>query len=135
MWVMSNILVVDDDPRTRDPLCRHLEGAGYKIACAANGWEALLALDHDSADLIVVDVMMPGMDGSTFLKIIRNDVRYMRIPVIIVSAFDLSEVARKFGTFDIGYFISKGDMGFYDKLLEMAREILATTERKWSSRK
>jgi DNA-binding response OmpR family regulator len=132
---MPRILVVDDDPSTRDPLCKHLDDAGYEIVCASNGWEGLLALDQESADLIILDVMMPGMDGSTFLKIIRNDLRHMRIPVIIVSAFDLSEVARKFGTFDIGYFISKGDMAFYDKLLETAREILATKEGKLNSRK
>ena len=64
---MPSILLVDDDPNFTELLSRFLQEQGYNLYTAANGWEALLVLDQQAIDLILLDVMMPGMDGITFL--------------------------------------------------------------------
>ena len=85
---MATILVVDDGPDARELLAKTVSKAGHHPVCAANGWEGLLALDDRRVDLILLDLMMPGMDGRTFLRILRNDQRYGHLPVILVTALD-----------------------------------------------
>jgi hypothetical protein len=70
--VLARILVVEDEVDTRMVLGKFLSVAGHEVIPAANGWEALLVLDTTSVDLILLDVMMPGMDGVTFLQILRQ---------------------------------------------------------------
>ena len=83
---MANILLVEDEPDTLDVLARLVQKGGHHPVTARNGWEALLALDANSIDLVVLDLMMPGMDGGTFLRILRNDRRRKDLPVILVTA-------------------------------------------------
>src|SRR6266566_5058552 len=60
---MATILVVDDDRDTCEVVSRYLEKSGHHAVSAENGWEALLRLDAHTVNLILLDVMMPGMDG------------------------------------------------------------------------
>jgi CheY-like chemotaxis protein len=82
---MASLLVVEDDADNAEVLERTLAKDGHSVALAANGWEALIALDERSVDAVVLDLMMPGMDGRTFLKILRQDARHADIPVIVVT--------------------------------------------------
>ena len=77
---MRNILVVDDDLHIGDLLQEALEGEGYRVARAYSGTEALLALDRTRPDLILLDLMLPGLSGEEVLP------RLAGIPVIVVSA-------------------------------------------------
>ena len=87
---MARILIVDDESDFRMMLGKVLSMEGHQVLFAANGWEALLVLDADGVDLCIVDVMMPGMDGPTLLKILRNASKHQALPVIwIVLASDL----------------------------------------------
>src|SRR5687768_1232371 len=120
---MPRLLVVDDDPDSRDAICKFLEQAGYQTICASNGWEGLLALDHGPVDVIIVDMFMPGMDGLTFLKIIANDNRRANIPVIVISAFD------PFGDLNLQRivahaFVPKATANFYERLVELVGGVL-----------
>jgi CheY-like chemotaxis protein len=83
---VANVLVVDDTPDCREPLVRFLKLAGYGTAAAANGMEALDYLKHHAADVVLLDLMMPEMDGVEFLRIIRGDSIWRNLPVIIVTA-------------------------------------------------
>src|SRR6476646_10207104 len=83
---MANILVIDDDRDCREVLSKALKRFGHEPIEAANGWEGLIALDEHSVDLVLLDLMMPGMDGATFLRILRNDKRRGGMPVIVLSA-------------------------------------------------
>ena len=84
---MAKILLIDDDPDCRELLSKALRRFGHEPISAANGWEGLIALDeHDPIDLVVLDLMMPGMDGGTFLRILRNDKRRGGMPVVVLSA-------------------------------------------------
>ena len=84
---MFRILVVDDDKNTRLFLRAVLEGAGYTVSEACNGEDALSVMDTAHVDLVVLDVMMPKMDGYEFTRILRasND----NLPILMVSAKQL----------------------------------------------
>lgn len=83
---MATILVVEDERDSRELLARTVRKGGHTAVVAANGWEALLALDEAPVDMVLLDLMMPGMDGATFLGILRNDQRRRSVPVVLVTA-------------------------------------------------
>jgi CheY-like chemotaxis protein len=86
----AQVLVVDDDPKTRDMLRRTLQKAGWTVAEAANGCEAIDALEHAKPALVLLDLMMPGMDGFEVLERLHGDETWRDVPVIIVTAKDLT---------------------------------------------
>ncbi len=81
---MFNILVAEDDGGTRRLMRAVLEGGGYRVITAENGVEALELLAHEHVDLIVLDVMMPLMDGYEFTKILRQGGD--ETPILMVTA-------------------------------------------------
>jgi two-component system OmpR family response regulator len=83
---MTTILVVDDEPGVRDLLRDALEIAGYQTEMASNGAEALDVLRRHSADLCIVDINMPTMDGFEFLAKLRE--HDTKTPVLMLSARD-----------------------------------------------
>ncbi|HBA67826.1 MAG TPA: DNA-binding response regulator [Lachnospiraceae bacterium] len=78
--MMKNILVIDDDVSIGNMLEEILAKEGYQVLRAYSGTEALLVLEHKKPDLILLDLMLPGLDGKSLLPAIKE------IPVIIVSA-------------------------------------------------
>lgn len=84
---MFHILVVDDDKNTRLLFKAVLEGAGYTVTTATDGVSALEALDKSHIDLVVLDIMMPNMDGYEFTKTIRESDD--NLPILMVSAKQL----------------------------------------------
>ena len=80
---MQNILVCDDDKQIVEAISIYLTGEGYNVLKAYDGFEALKIMEKESLDLLILDVMMPGLDGiRTTLKIRENS----SIPIIILSA-------------------------------------------------
>lgn len=84
---MFRILVAEDDRHTRRLLQAVLEAAGYQVVTAENGEEALALLDREYVDLVVLDVMMPKMDGYEFTKTLRETNN--NLPILMVSAKQL----------------------------------------------
>lgn len=84
---MIHILLVDDDKNTRRLMRAILEGEGYTVYSATNGEEALVVLDVEHIDLVVLDIMMPKMDGYEFTKTLRNVEN--DLPILMVSAKQL----------------------------------------------
>ena len=84
---MFHILVVDDDKNTRLLFKAVLEAENYTVLTAANGEEALAAMDTEHVDLVVLDVMMPKMDGYAFTKVLRENDN--NLPILMVSAKQL----------------------------------------------
>jgi signal transduction histidine kinase len=85
---MSIILIVDDEPTARETLVAMLEGEAYQLELAASGAQALQILDKLSADLILLDVMMPGMDGFEVCRRIRSNPKLAEVPIILLTALD-----------------------------------------------
>jgi len=91
----ARILVVDDIEDNRAVLQRRLERQGYAVECAASGGRALEMLAAAPFDLVLLDVMMPELDGFAVLERIKGDARTRDVPVIMISALDdLASVVR-----------------------------------------
>jgi CheY-like chemotaxis protein len=86
----SRILVVDDSPDARQLLQDLLADTAAEVRTAANGQDALRTLREFEPDLVLLDLLMPVMDGLTFLEVFRGTPRFQHVPVIVVSARDLS---------------------------------------------
>src|SRR5581483_5268292 len=84
------ILVVEDDPASRAVLRQVLEKQGHRVVEAGNGREALAHLGGDGPGLILLDLMMPEMDGFQFLEELRQRGDDRRFPVVVVTAMDLA---------------------------------------------
>lgn len=82
----ANILLVDDDRQTRLKLSRNLEAQGHTVSAVDGGRAALETLATQSFDLILLDLLMPEMDGFEVLRTLKASARLGNIPVIVVSA-------------------------------------------------
>jgi CheY-like chemotaxis protein len=85
------VLVIDDDASMREIVERTLRGNGYQVASAANGNEGLLAVEAHSPGLIVLDLMMPEMDGFEFLRRLKENPRHFHLPVVVSTAKELTD--------------------------------------------
>jgi putative two-component system response regulator len=80
------VLVVDDNDYNRDMLARRMTRLGYQVSVASDGLQALEALENNSFDLVLLDVMMPGLDGVGVLRRMKAKPQWQDIPVIMISA-------------------------------------------------
>ena len=124
---MAAVLVVDDDADHCELLSKALLRRGHHVACALNGWEALLVLDSSHIDLIILDLMMPGMDGATFLGIMRNDKRRKHIPVIAVTALAEGPLATRVRALDVKRVFRKADYEL-SELVDTVQQHLCPTD-------
>ncbi len=84
----GKILIADDDTASRNLLRRRLECEGHEVVEARDGLEVLASLKESACDLVLLDVMMPGMDGFQTLAAIKQEATLREVPVIMVSALD-----------------------------------------------
>lgn len=83
---MAKILIVDDEKQLREMLTMRLEASGYEVITAADGEEGLKKTNKENPDLILLDIMMPGMDGLVVLSRLKNNLETSFIPVIMLTA-------------------------------------------------
>ncbi len=85
---VRRVLVVDDDPQMARLIARMLETSGrdYEVACAGNGIEGLCEMRAQRPDLLLLDLVMPGMDGHAMLAELRADPQLRDTPVVIITA-------------------------------------------------
>lgn len=93
----AKILVVDDETKLREFISRNLSARGYKIVAASNGLEAMGCFQQEPLDLIIMDIMMPHMDGFEACRRIRQE---STVPIIILTA--LGEESDKVKALDMG---------------------------------
>jgi DNA-binding response OmpR family regulator len=82
----KKILVVDDEPSILETIKYHLELNDYDVLSAGDGMEALKLARNESPDLILLDLMLPRMDGYKVCKMLKMDKRYKTIPVVMLTA-------------------------------------------------
>ncbi len=87
----ASILVVDDNPDNREVLMRRLDREGHHATPAAGGHEALSMLERDTYDLVLLDLLMPDLNGFQVLSRMKRDARFRDIPVIMISALSESD--------------------------------------------
>jgi C4-dicarboxylate-specific signal transduction histidine kinase len=80
------VLIVDDDTASRNTAAAQLAPAGYRVLFASSGEEALAAVEEEPPDIVLLDVMMPGMDGLDVCRRLRERLRGSYIPIILVTA-------------------------------------------------
>src|SRR3954447_19448390 len=90
---MATILVVDDEPDIRALIQLNLELDGHRVVVAANGSEALAQVAKEVPDLMLLDLMMPEVDGWQVLESIKaaTDIDVNRIPVLMLTAYDTAD--------------------------------------------
>jgi DNA-binding response OmpR family regulator len=81
----ASILVVDDEPTVLDVVCRYLEREGYTVSTADTGRKALAAIERESPDLVVLDLMLPEMSGEVVCRRVRES---STVPIIMLTARD-----------------------------------------------
>ncbi|MFE2052824.1 SpoIIE family protein phosphatase [Streptomyces sp. NPDC059459] len=84
--VSARVLIADDNADMREYLTRLLDGAGYQVDTVDDGLAALEAVRTDAPDLVISDVMMPGLDGLGLVAALRTDPRTVSVPVVLLSA-------------------------------------------------
>ena len=127
---VSRVLVVDDDPDALDLAVAMIEGAGFEIDTAKSGREALDAIARNRPDAIILDLMLPEMDGFEVVHRMSLNADWRTIPVILLTARDLSHEERR--ALDIGAarIIQKGSFSRDELLAELglALGIAGSTE-------
>ncbi len=120
---MALILIVDDEVETLKPLMRLLQAQGYSVAGASNAFEALSATQHSNPDLILLDVMIPPMDGLTFLMRLREEPQGRAIPVIVVSGLSDSHTVNRAKDLGVREHLVKSQFTTQDLLDAVKRNI------------
>jgi DNA-binding response OmpR family regulator len=85
------VLVVDDDKMVLSSIAHFLRGGGIEVVTAENGVEAISVTQDSKIDLIISDIMMPGISGLSFLSILRS-IYLNQIPVIMISSLDKADI-------------------------------------------
>jgi CheY-like chemotaxis protein len=80
------VLVVDDDPDILDAICDILDAEGYRVSRARHGQEALDQVESERPDIILLDLMMPVMDGVAFSHALRLRPKVSTVPIVVISA-------------------------------------------------
>jgi len=119
---VSEVLVVDDAENCREPLVRLLRLMGYEVSSAASGLEALACVRQHRPDAILLDLMMPEMDGVSFLRVLRGSEAWRDVPVIVVSAISDGAMLHEASDLGITRMLLKSRFTG-DDLLDCLREV------------
>jgi DNA-binding response OmpR family regulator len=104
---MPKILVVDDDPAIRSLVTDSLEIEGYEVFVAEDGFSGLRAIEAHRPDCVLLDVMMPGLDGHQVLQRIRSAEDSPALPVVMLTAYSDDANAWQAWTEGVDYFLAK----------------------------
>jgi PAS domain S-box-containing protein len=129
-----SVLIVEDDAATRDTLRRALEPEGWSIDEAANGQIGLARVEESGPGVILLDLMMPEMDGFEFITELRRHEQWRSIPVVVITAKDLTaEEHRRLS----GYVAAIVQKSAYNReeLLAEVRDLLATAAHHHATRR
>ena len=115
----QSVLLVEDDPNTRDMLRRSMEKEGWTVTEAENGRIGLERLTESIPALILLDLMMPEMDGFGFMQELRTRPDARNIPVIVITAKDLTDDDRRRLNGEVARILQKGATSTDDLLAEI----------------
>ena len=121
---MSTVLVVDDTALARESVAKLLEYEGFQTVKAANGKDGYATLYERTPDLILLDLMMPQMDGVTFLRMLRRSPVWKDVPVIVLTGVaDDDHLVAQARALGIQQLIPKASFGFDQLLAEVRKHV------------
>ena len=106
-WTRGRILVVEDEPDVLQILKERLEHNRYQVSEASNGLDALRILKKENFDLVILDIMLPEMDGLTTLREIRKRENCRDLPVVVLTAKQEDKIGDLFALEGISAFVEK----------------------------
>ena len=121
----GRVLIVEDDTETRNILQRVLEGRGWRTLLARNGREALEVLESHVPDVMLLDLMMPELDGFGVLDALREDERFVELPIIVLTAMELSVEELQRLNAHVSQVLQKGATSTTN-LVNLVRSVLGT---------
>jgi CheY-like chemotaxis protein len=92
---MARILIVDDNCDAGEGLAKVFRQSGHEVACVPNGREALLAVLQRKPDVVLLDLVMPDMDGPSFLQVLRHYLHDQSLPVVVLTGFTQSPMIER----------------------------------------
>jgi CheY-like chemotaxis protein len=111
---MPYVMIVDDVIDSCEALAKFLERAGYRVRCVPNGREALADIIRDTPDVVILDLMMPVMDGPTLLEILRLYLRLQTLPVVVLTGIPDSPLVERVRNAGVSSILVKGKATFQD---------------------
>ena len=124
----ARLLVVEDDAEARGRLRDSLRGQGWTVSEAADGFEALARIEADRPDLVLIDLMLPRMNGFEVIEEIRKHKAWESVPVIVITGAEIDAEARHRLESQVEQVLQKG-LFSRDQLFEEIRALVATHRR------
>lgn len=122
---MPKILVVEDDENLRQIYTRNLVRRNYTVETSSDGNEALNKLSEFKPDVILLDIMMPGLNGKEFLKFLKQSPRYKTIPVIMITGVsDINDIKICLDNGAAGYILKGSSTDEIDKKISVVLQTL-----------
>jgi CheY-like chemotaxis protein len=129
---MARILVVDDNSELSEIHCKYLEKLGHKVDCVPNGPKALELILRKPPDLVILDLMMPGMDGCGLLEILRSYLRLQNLPVIVLTGLQNGPLVARARSLNANAILLKGKATL-DEIGEATKAELQRTKKDYHS--
>ena len=117
------ILIVDDNPKNLQILGNYLRKEGFKVEFALDGKSALDWIERSEFDLILLDIMMPGMDGFEVVEAVKKDPEICHIPIVILTAKDLTGADRERLNGKVSTLIQKSTVSEIQLMTDVAKTV------------
>jgi CheY-like chemotaxis protein len=111
---MPHVMLVDGAVEACGPLAKFLERSGHRVTCVGSGREALTDLIRDLPDVLIMDLLMPGMDGASLLAVIRSYLRLQSLPVVVLTALPDSPMVQRVLDLGVDSVLIKGKASLDD---------------------
>jgi CheY-like chemotaxis protein len=121
---MAKILIVDDDEDARESLATFIRGSGHKVDCVPNGRDALANVLVSLPDVILLDLIMPDMDGPSFLEVLRSYLRIQSLPVVVLTGLSDSPMIDRARALSVNSILVKGKASPEDVLKDLEAAIV-----------
>lgn len=122
----KKILIIEDDKFLAKMLSKMLESHGYEVALAINGREGLLKVSTENPKLVLLDIILPDIDGFDLLETIKKDVKTKKIPVIIISNLGQQEDIQQGKALGAKDYLVKSEIKL-DQVVDKVRKYLPVT--------
>ena len=119
----KHILIVEDEEALRMSLKANLENEGYEVAEAKDGEEGLMSIESHKPDLVLLDIVMPRMDGISLLKKVRANANCADLPIIVLSNLSDSEIVSQAIKNDVHDYLVKSDWKLEDLMVIVKKKL------------